>query len=62
MFVMCRSWRFKRVYQSLSLILLLVIFAGCSLFGEKNVSDRTVISRSPNKALEMPPVAFPEPY
>ena len=55
MFVMSRSWRVKRIYQSLSLILLLVIFAGCSLFGEKNVSDRTLISGSPNKALEMPP-------
>ena len=55
MFVISRSCRFSRIYQSLSLILLLVIFAGCSLFGEKNVSDRTVISRSSNKALEIPP-------
>ena len=35
MFVMSRSCRFRRIYQSLSLILLLVIFTGCSLFGEK---------------------------
>ena len=55
MFVISRSCRFRRIYQSLSLILLLVIFAGCSLFGKKNVSDRTAISRSSNKALEIPP-------
>ena len=55
MLVISRSCRFRRIYQSLSLILLLVIFAGCSLFGKKNVSDRTVISRSSNKALEIPP-------
>ena len=55
MFVISRPRHFRRIYQSLSLILLLVIFAGCSLFGEKNVSDRTVISRSSNKALEIPP-------
>ena len=55
MFVTSRLWRFRRIYQSLSLILLLAIFAGCSLFGEKNGLDRTVISRSPNKALEIPP-------
>ena len=55
MFFMSRSCSFRRIYQFLSLILLLLIFTGCSLFGEKNVSDRTVISRSPNKALEIPP-------
>ncbi|MDA9690198.1 outer membrane protein assembly factor BamC [Betaproteobacteria bacterium] len=52
---MSRSCRFKRIYQSLSLILLLVIFTGCSVFGKKNASDRTVISGSPDKALEIPP-------
>ena len=55
MFAMSRSCCFRRVYQSLSLMLVLVIFTGCSLFGEKNVSDRTVIGRLPNKALEIPP-------
>ncbi|MEL0255019.1 MAG: hypothetical protein VW930_03630, partial [Burkholderiaceae bacterium] len=55
MLVISRSCRLRRIYQSLSLIPLLVIFAGCSLFGEKNVSDRTVISRSSNQALEIPP-------
>ena len=55
MFVISRSCRLRRIYQSLSLIPLLVIFAGCSLFGEKKVSDRTVISRSSNEALETPP-------
>ena len=55
MFVISGPCRFRRVYQSLSLILSLVIFAGCSLFGEKNVSDRAAISRSSNKALETPP-------
>ena len=55
MFVMSRSCRLRSIYQSLSLILLLVIFTGCSWFGEKNVADRTVISGLPNKALEIPP-------
>ena len=55
MFVMSRSCRLIRIYQSLSLILLSVIFTGCSLFGEKNVADRTVIGGLPNKALEIPP-------
>ena len=55
MFVISRSCRFRELYQSLSLILLLVIFTGCAPFGEKNVSDRSVITRVPNKALEMPP-------
>ena len=55
MFVMRRSCRFRRICQSLSLILLMLIFHGCSLFGEKNDSDRTVISSSTNKALEIPP-------
>ena len=49
------SCRFRRIYQSLSLILLKLIFHGCSLFGEKNDSDRTAISSSTNKALEIPP-------
>ena len=52
---MSRSCHLRRIYQSLILILLLVIFTGCSLFGEKNVADRTVISGLPNKALEIPP-------
>ena len=55
MFVMRRSCRFRRIYQSLSLILLMLIFHGCSLFDEKNDSDRTVINNSTNKALEIPP-------
>ena len=55
MFVMSRSCRFRGIHQSLSLIILLVSCTGCSMFGEKNVSDRTVISKSPNKALEIPP-------
>jgi len=37
------------------LVLLSVIFTGCSSFGEKNVSDRTVITRAPNENLEIPP-------
>ena len=53
---MSRSCRFRRIYQSLILVLILGIFTGCSLFGgKKNVSDPTVISRSSNKALEIPP-------
>ena len=55
MFVMRRSCRFKGICQSLSLILLMLIFHGCSLFGKKNDSDRTVISSPTNKALEIPP-------
>ena len=55
MFVMRRSCRVRRIYQSLSFILLTLIFHGCSLFDEKNDSDRTVINSSTNKALEIPP-------
>ena len=40
MFVMSRSCRFKDLPIS-EFDLLLVIFTGCSLFGEKNVCDRT---------------------
>ena len=55
MFVMRSSCRFKGIFQSLNLILLMLIFHGCSLFGKKNDSDRIVISSSTNKALEIPP-------
>ncbi|MDA9719128.1 outer membrane protein assembly factor BamC [Betaproteobacteria bacterium] len=48
-------FRFGRIYQSLSLILLMLTINGCSLFGEKNDLNRAVISSSTNKALEIPP-------
>ncbi len=43
------------MYQSLSWVILMLIFHGCSLFGEKNDADRTVISSPTKRALEIPP-------